>query len=59
MASGAAAGAAQADGSVRPEPLMDVAEVGRAVRYMASLPLDANVASLTVMPPKMPFIGRG
>ena len=59
MASGAAAGAAQADGSVRAEPLMDVAEVGRAVRYMASLPLDANVASLMVLPPKMPFLGRG
>jgi NAD(P)-dependent dehydrogenase (short-subunit alcohol dehydrogenase family) len=59
MASGAAAGAAQADGSVRPEPLMDVGEVGRAVRYMASLPLDANVASLMVLPPKMPFVGRG
>jgi NAD(P)-dependent dehydrogenase (short-subunit alcohol dehydrogenase family) len=59
MASGAAAGAVQADGSVRPEPLMDVGEVGRAVRYMASLPLDANVASLMVLPPKMPFVGRG
>lgn len=59
MASGAAAGAAQADGSVRPEPLMDVGEVGRAVCYMASLSLDANVASLTVLPPKMPFVGRG
>jgi NAD(P)-dependent dehydrogenase (short-subunit alcohol dehydrogenase family) len=59
MASGAANGAAQADGSVRPEPLMDVGEVGRAVRYMASLPLDANVASLMVLPPKMPFVGRG
>ena len=59
MASGSARGAAQADGSVKPEPLMDVGEVGRAVRYMASLPLDANVASLTVLPPKMPFIGRG
>jgi NAD(P)-dependent dehydrogenase (short-subunit alcohol dehydrogenase family) len=59
MASGAAAGAAQADGSIRPEPLMDVAEVGRAVRYMASLPLDANVATMTVMATKMPFIGRG
>src|ERR1039457_4615785 len=58
-ASGAAAGAAQADGSVRPEPLMDVREVGRAVRYMASLPLDANVVSLMVLPPKMPFVGRG
>src|SRR6185437_15823914 len=59
MASGAAAGAAQADGSVKAEPLMDVGEVGRAARYMASLPLSANVAALTVLPPKMPFIGRG
>jgi NAD(P)-dependent dehydrogenase (short-subunit alcohol dehydrogenase family) len=59
MASGAAVGAAQADGSVRAEPLMDVEEVGRAVRYMASLPLGANVASLMVLPPKMPFLGRG
>ena len=59
MASGAAAGAAQADGSIKPEPLMDVGEVGRAVRYMASLPLAANVATLTVLPPKMPFVGRG
>ncbi|RZS77560.1 NADP-dependent 3-hydroxy acid dehydrogenase YdfG [Motilibacter rhizosphaerae] len=59
MASGASVGAAQADGSVRPEPVMDVAEVGRAVVYMASLPLDANVATMTVMATKMPFIGRG
>jgi NAD(P)-dependent dehydrogenase (short-subunit alcohol dehydrogenase family) len=59
MATAAATGAAQADESVRPEPLMDVGEVGRAVRYMASLPLDANVASLMVLPPKMPFVGRG
>jgi NAD(P)-dependent dehydrogenase (short-subunit alcohol dehydrogenase family) len=59
MASTSAIGAAQADGSVQPEPLMDVDEVGRAVRYMASLPLSANVASLIVLPPKMPFIGRG
>ncbi len=59
MGSGVAAGAAQPDGSVREEPLMDVAEVGRAVRYMADLPLDANVATMTVMATKMPFIGRG
>jgi NAD(P)-dependent dehydrogenase (short-subunit alcohol dehydrogenase family) len=59
LGSGAASGVAQADGTVRPEPLMDVAEVGRAVRYMADLPLDANVATMTVMPTKMPFIGRG
>jgi NADP-dependent 3-hydroxy acid dehydrogenase YdfG len=49
----------QADGTVKPEPLIDVDEVGRAVRYMASLPLGANVATLTVLPSKMPFVGRG
>jgi NAD(P)-dependent dehydrogenase (short-subunit alcohol dehydrogenase family) len=54
-----AAGALQADGSVRPEPRMDVADVARAVRYMADLPLDANVATMTVLATKMPFIGRG
>jgi NAD(P)-dependent dehydrogenase (short-subunit alcohol dehydrogenase family) len=59
MSSAWASAATQADGSVKPEPLMDVGEVGRAVRYMASLPLDANVASLTVLATKMPFIGRG
>lgn len=59
MGSGAASGAAQADGTVRPEPLIDVAEVGRAVRYMADLPLGANVATMIVMATKMPFIGRG
>src|SRR3954454_14745410 len=59
MGNGAAGGAAQADGSIRPEPLMDVREVGRAVRYMAGLPLDTNVATLTVMATKMPFVGRG
>jgi NAD(P)-dependent dehydrogenase (short-subunit alcohol dehydrogenase family) len=59
MGGGAAGGAEQPDGTIRPEPVMDVAEVGRAVRYMASLPLDANVATLTVMATKMPFVGRG
>ncbi|MBV9673342.1 MAG: SDR family oxidoreductase [Verrucomicrobia bacterium] len=59
LGSGAASGVAQADGTVRSEPLMDVAEVGRAVRYMAGLPLDANVATITVMATKMPYIGRG
>ena len=54
-----AAGVLQADGSVRPEPRMDVADVARAVRYMADLPLDANVATMTVLATKMPFIGRG
>jgi NAD(P)-dependent dehydrogenase (short-subunit alcohol dehydrogenase family) len=52
-------GVRQADGTVRPEPVMDVAHVARAVLYMASLPLDANVATMTVMATGMPFVGRG
>jgi NAD(P)-dependent dehydrogenase (short-subunit alcohol dehydrogenase family) len=52
-------GVPQADGSVRPEPLMDVAHVGRAVLYMARLPLEANVMFMTIMATKMPFAGRG
>ena len=59
MGSGAANGTVQADGSVRAEPLMDVADVGRAIRYMADLPLGTNVATMTVMATKMPFVGRG
>jgi len=53
------AGVPQADGSIRPEPTMDVEAVARAVVYMDSLPLDANVQFMTVMATKMPFIGRG
>ena len=52
-------GAAQANGSMKPEPTMDVADVGRAVAYMASLPPDANVLTMTVMANGMPFVGRG
>ena len=59
LGSGAANGALQADGTVRPEPLMDVSEVGRAVAYIASLPLSANVANMTILATKMPFVGRG
>lgn len=52
-------GVPQADGSIRAEPTMDVADVGRAVVYMASLPADANVLTMTVMANEMPFVGRG
>jgi NAD(P)-dependent dehydrogenase (short-subunit alcohol dehydrogenase family) len=52
-------GVLQADGSIRPEPVMDAEHVARAVLYMASLPLDANVQFMTVMATKMPYIGRG
>ncbi len=54
-----ARGVPQADGSTRPEPVMDVGHVARAVLHMASLPLDANVQFLTIMATKMPFVGRG
>ena len=52
-------GVLQADGQLRPEPTMAVENVGRAVAYMAGLPLDANVATMTVMATGMPFVGRG
>jgi NAD(P)-dependent dehydrogenase (short-subunit alcohol dehydrogenase family) len=54
-----AEGVPQADGSMRAEPRMDVEHVGSAIRYMASLPLDANVQFITIMATKMPYIGRG
>jgi NAD(P)-dependent dehydrogenase (short-subunit alcohol dehydrogenase family) len=54
-----AQGVPQAHGGVAAEPVMDVAHVARAVVYMASLPLDANVQFMTVMATKMPYIGRG
>ena len=52
-------GVLQANGQTAAEPRLDVAHVVRAVLYMASLPLDANVQFMTVMATKMPFIGRG
>jgi NAD(P)-dependent dehydrogenase (short-subunit alcohol dehydrogenase family) len=52
-------GVPQPNGSIEIEPTMDVDNVARAVVYMASLPLDANVQFMTVMATKMPFIGRG
>jgi NAD(P)-dependent dehydrogenase (short-subunit alcohol dehydrogenase family) len=52
-------GALQANGTTLVEPLMDLAHVGEAVRYMASLPPEANVLSMTVMATGMPFVGRG
>ncbi|MFO0231927.1 MAG: SDR family oxidoreductase [Burkholderiales bacterium] len=59
MAARMADGVPQADGSIRAEPLMDVEHVGSTIRYMASLPLDANVQFVTIMATKMPFVGRG
>ena len=54
-----ATGVPQAHGTTAVEPTMDVQDVARAVVYMASLQLDANVQFMTVMATKMPYIGRG
>jgi NAD(P)-dependent dehydrogenase (short-subunit alcohol dehydrogenase family) len=43
----------------QPEPMMDVKHVAEAVLHMAKLPLNANIQFMTILPPKMPFIGRG
>ena len=59
LAARMASGVPQANGTIAVEPLMDVTHVSRAVLYMASLPLDANVLFMTVMATKMPFVGRG
>ena len=52
-------GVLQADGTIAREPTMDPDNVARAVVYMATLPLEANVQFMTVMATTMPFIGRG
>ena len=54
-----AIGMPQANGSIAPEPVMDVDNVAATVSFMASLSLDANVQFVTVMATKMPFVGRG
>ena len=59
MAAPMARGVKQANGDVKPEPLMDVAHVGESILYMANLPLTANVLFHTVMATNMPFVGRG
>src|SRR5215469_2626810 len=52
-------GRLQASGKVEAEARIDVRLVADGVRYMASLPLEANVQFMTVMATKMPYIGRG
>ena len=54
-----ASGIVQPGGGIEPEPTIAVDDVARAIVYMASLPLSANVQFMTLMATKMPFIGRG
>jgi NAD(P)-dependent dehydrogenase (short-subunit alcohol dehydrogenase family) len=53
------AGVPQPNGTIAPEAVMDVEHCGSAIRYMASLPLDANVLFMSIKATKMPFEGRG
>jgi NAD(P)-dependent dehydrogenase (short-subunit alcohol dehydrogenase family) len=59
LAARIAKGVPQADGSIKPEAMMNIREVASAVVYMASMPLDTNVQFMTIMATKMPFVGRG
>jgi len=59
LASRMATGVKQANGTVAVEAMMDVNQVADAVVHMASLPLDTNILSMTIMATKMPFVGRG
>jgi len=52
-------GSLQANGTMMPEPTFDVAHVVDAIKYMAGLPLSANVQFMTVMATNMPYVGRG
>jgi NAD(P)-dependent dehydrogenase (short-subunit alcohol dehydrogenase family) len=54
-----ARGVPQANGTMAVEPTMNVDCVARSVVLMASMPLDANIFTLTVMATQMPFVGRG
>ncbi|MCJ8143001.1 SDR family oxidoreductase [Ancylobacter sp. A5.8] len=59
MATKMKTGILQPNGQIMVEPTFDPADAGRAVAYMASLPLDANVLNMTIMATAAPFIGRG
>lgn len=59
MTSRMSQGVPQANGTIAPEPTMDVGDIGKAVVFMAGLPLDSNVLTMTVMATKMPLVGRG
>jgi len=59
MTSRMSGGVLQANGEIAAEPTIPVAHIAKAVVYMASLPLDANVLNMTVMASKMPLVGRG
>lgn len=52
-------GVPQASGEIKSEPTFDVVQCGKAVAYIANLPLDTNVQFMTIMATNMPYVGRG
>ena len=59
LAARMAKGVLQSNLTTAPEPLIDVEQIAGAVLHMDSLPLEANVLTMTIMASKMPFVGRG
>ncbi len=59
MTAGFSSGMQQADGQMRPEPVMDVRHVADTVLHMANLPIDVNMPFVTIMARDMPYLGRG
>lgn len=59
MTAGFSSGMPQANGEIRPEPVMPVVHVAEAVLHMANLPIDVNVPFITIMARDMPYLGRG
>ena len=59
MAARMVEGVPQADGSIKAEPVMKASDVANAVVHMASLPLDTNIQTMTIMASAMPYVGRG
>jgi len=59
MGNKALSGRMQANGEIAEEPVIPVERIGEAVAYMAGLPLDANILTMTIMASAMPLVGRG
>jgi NAD(P)-dependent dehydrogenase (short-subunit alcohol dehydrogenase family) len=59
MAAKMKSGVPQANGTIAIEPMMEVADVARAVLFMAGLSPRSNAQFLTIMATTMPFVGRG
>lgn len=59
LAAAIEAGVPQADGTIKPEPMMDVADVAAAVLHMANQPAGTNIPFLSIMATNMPWLGRG